>query len=328
MKIILQRKTINGKDWAIAGRSRSGNVEASRLWRIAHFAFVFLSMCTMASVPMAFSEENEVAGLTELLNQDPNNVDLLKQRAALLRLEQKHSESLGDLDQARRLNPNDHQIRLQRALTLSALHRDREAETELDDFLGLETGPSRIVALAERGHIRARTGRPDQALADFTDAIAIQPALELYLARGRIQESMGQLGPAAAGYQAAIARLGAANPLTTALIRVQVQQGEFRSALALVDNELTRAPIKTGWLLRRAEILSATGQNAEADGELQVALEDANKALQKRPTAIHLLARAKVLLALGRLEEAREDLQICIQISPRFVECNKLLNTL
>jgi tetratricopeptide (TPR) repeat protein len=95
----------------------------------------------------------------------------------------------------------------------------------------------------------------------------------------------------------------------------------------LIDNEAARTPVKTLWLLRRAEVLSAMGQAAEARGELDIALESANRALEKRPTALNLVARAKTLLALGRLDEAREDLQICLQINPRYAECRELLST-
>jgi tetratricopeptide (TPR) repeat protein len=306
-----------------------GSFSVCLLRRIRATLLVFLSVVAVYGVgfvPATFSEADEVAELTERLSKDPSNVGLLKQRAALLRSEQRFSDALNDLDRARLLDPNDHEIRVQRGITLSALRRDREAESEFDSYLKLETAQSRAIALAERGHIRARTGRPELAITDFTDAIAIRPALDLYLARGTVQESTGQLGAAAAGYQDGILRLGRAIQLLTALIRVQVQQGEFQSALTLINNELPRTPIKTLWLLSRAEVLSAMGQAAQAQLELNAALEDANQALQKRPTAIHLLSRAKVLTALGRHEDAREDLLICLQIAPRFAECRQLLN--
>jgi tetratricopeptide (TPR) repeat protein len=289
---------------------------------------IVLLVCGMVFVRTAVAFDEEIERLTKLLEQEPNRVDLLKRRALIFRLEARLGEALSDLDRARSLDPNDREVRLQRGLTLSGLRRDQEAETELNVFLERETGRPQVFALAERGRIRARTGRPALAIVDFTAAIAIRPVLELYLARGQVQESMSQLAAAAAGYQIAISRLGRTISLTTALIRVQLAQRQFQSALALVDQEIARAPVKTLWLLRRAEVLAAMGQTAQAQSELQAALAEANSVLERKITAIHLLSRAKVLIAMARLEEARADLDDCVGLTPGFVDCRTLLNRL
>jgi tetratricopeptide (TPR) repeat protein len=272
--------------------------------------------------------EDEAAELTALLAKEPNRVDLLKQRAVVFRLEGMGNDSLADLNRARQLDPNDREVLLQRGLTLSALRRDAEAEAELTAFLKLESGVAQAVALMERGSIRARTGRPDLAIADLTAAIGVRPALDLYLARGNLQESTGQSGAAAAGYQEAIARLGPVPALTEALLRVQTAQGQYQSALSVVDQQLARAPVKTTLLLRRAEILSASGQEAQAQTEISKAFDEANRALNKRITGLNLLLRAKVLMAMGRFEEARSDLENCLSLAPTFAQCSDLLNQL
>ena len=299
-----------------------------RLTAMGSSLLVVVTICGGAFVPAAFAEKDEVAGLTELLNQDPNNVDLLKQRAALLRLEQRHSESLGDLDRARLLEPNDPQIGLLRAQTLSALRRDQDAEVELEIFLRSETGRRRVFALAERGHIGARAGRTGPAIADYNAAIAIEPALDLYLARGQLQESTGQTGAAIAGYQNAISRLGRVPSLTNALIRLQMAQGRLQSALDVIEGELSRTPIKTLWLVRRAEVLAAMGEPARAKTDLAQALVEANRVLESKVTGLHLFSRAKVLIAMGLTQEAREDLEGCLAVAPGFVDCRLLLRQL
>jgi tetratricopeptide (TPR) repeat protein len=271
---------------------------------------------------------DEAAELTALLAKEPNRVDLLKQRGALYRLEGMLDNSLADLNRARQLDPNDREVRLQRGLTLSALRRDSESEAELTAFLKLESGVAQSRALAERARIRARTGRTDLAIADLTAAIAIRPSVDLYLYRGKIQEETGQNSAAAAGYQEAIARLGRVPGLTEALLRVQIAQGQFQSALSALDQEVARAPVKTTLLLRRAEILAASGEPAQAQTELAKALDEANRALHKRITGLNLLARAKVLMAMGRLEEAKSDLENCHNLVPTFAQCVELLKQL
>ena len=70
--------------------------------------------------------------------------------------------------------------------------------------------------------------------------------------------------------------------------------------------------MKTLALVRRAEVRAAMGQSAQARADLETALAEANRVLDRKVTAIHLLSRAKVLIALGRVEEARSDLEGCV----------------
>jgi tetratricopeptide (TPR) repeat protein len=300
----------------------------SRGWLFLFASLVALTLCGLAFVPRAVADEEYIARLTELLRKEPNRTDLRKLRGFLLREEGRPAEALSDLDRALQLDPNDPEVRLQRGLTLSVLRRDQEAESELNVFLKLQTGREQVFGLAERGRIRARTGRPALAIADLTAAIAIQPALELYLSRGQVQESTGQLGAAAAGYQDGISRLGRGNSLTTALFRVQLAQQQFQSALALVNQEVARAPVKTLWLLRRAEVRTEMGQLKEAQDDQEAALAEANRVLGRKITPIHLLSRAKVLIAMARFNEARSDLEECVGLVPRFAECRQLLASL
>jgi tetratricopeptide (TPR) repeat protein len=88
-----------------------------------------------------------------------------------------------------------------RAALLEGLDRLTEAEVALDAALGLETSaraPNHILAgiLADRGRLRARLGRDEDALSDLDAALATLPAVgthlvkaELLLRRGRFEES-------------------------------------------------------------------------------------------------------------------------------------------
>jgi tetratricopeptide (TPR) repeat protein len=152
--------------------------------------------------------------------------------------------------------------------------------------------------------------------------------LDLYLARGKLQESTGQQGAAAAGYQNGISRLGRAPSLINSLIRLQIAQGQHSAALDVINEELRRAPIKTLWMLRRAEVLAAMGQVPQAESELERALAEANRVLEEKLTGVHLLSRARVLIAMGLFQDAREDLEDCVALAPGFVDCRVLLRKL
>lgn len=270
----------------------------------------------------------EIEKITEKLTKDPDNVDLLVRRGQVYRSNGKYLDSLLDLERAWLLNRENRTVVLQRALTLSALGHNQEAELALDTFLQEESDPKRVFALAERAHIRARTGRIELAINDFTSVIQLQPTIELYLIRGELQESLGKLEAAAAGYQDGLAKLGNAILLKKGLIRVQISQQHYDEALALINEELARSSVRTPWYLQKAEILAFMNQSDASRLAYEQALSEANRVLGKRQTAMQLLARAEVYHAMGRMEEAKHDLRLALQKAPNFSKANDLLKKL
>ncbi|WP_447964757.1 tetratricopeptide repeat protein [Nitrospira sp. Ecomares 2.1] len=310
-------------DQQVRSRHRSWVVVAMASLALALGCFGLVQLATAHSGP-----DPEIHEITEKLIKDPDNVDLLVQRGQVYRSNGKYIESLLDLERAWLLNRENRTVVLQRALTLSALGRDKEAKTALDYFLEDESDTKRVFALAERGSIYVRTGQAELAITDFTSAIQLQPTIELYLVRGKLQESLGKLEDAAEGYQDGLAKLGNAILLKNGLIRVRMVQKQYGEALALVDKEIAGSSVNTSWHLKRAEILDNMGRSDAASLAYEQALAEANRVLGKRQTAMQLLARAEVYQAMGRMEEAKQDLRVAIQKTPHFSEANDLLRKL
>jgi tetratricopeptide (TPR) repeat protein len=291
-------------------------------------ACLVMSLGCWGFIPQATAQSGpdpEVKEITENLAKDPDNVDLLIQRGQVYRSNGKFIESLQDLEQAWLRNRENRTVILQRALTLSALGRDQEAEAALNSFLQDQADPKRVFALAERAGIRARTGRVEPAIEDYTSILRLQPSDKLYLNRGKLQESLGRLEEAASGYEEGLTQLGNSILLKKGLIEVKIAQGKFDEALALIDEQLNRSPLSTQWFLQRAEVLDRMGKSDDARKTYEKALSEANRMLGKRPTAMHLLTRAKILNAIGKRGDAVRDLQDALQKSPQFVEAKKLL---
>lgn len=297
----------------------------SRVRIIACLALAFgcAGVVQLANAHRGF--DPEIAELTESLNKDPDSVDLLIHRGQVYRSYGKFLESLQDLDRAWLLDRENRTVLFQRALTLSAMGRNEEAEAALDAFLQEESDPKRVIALAERAAIRARTGRVQLAIADLSSAIQLQPTIKLYLLRGNLQESLGALDAAAAGYHDGLAKVGDAFFLKKSLIRVQIAQKQYAAALALIDEELARSSVKVPWYRQRAEILVIMGQPDASRLAYEQALAETNRILAKRPTTLHLVARAKILHAMGQRDEAVRDLQEALNKSPGYGEAEKLL---
>ncbi len=270
----------------------------------------------------------EIAEITAKLADQPNNVNLLWQRGQLYRFNGKLMESFYDLEKAWLLDPDNRKVSMERCRTLLALGYDHEAESALDQLLQEESGSSRVTVLVERAHLYARTKRRDLAILDLTEALNFYPTVEIYRARGHLQEELGQIAAAAAGYREGLGHLGQGGILRRELIRVEMHQGHYPNALTLIDEELRSASVKTEWYLKRAAVLALMGQTAETDRAHSQALAEANRALAKRPTALHLVARAKVYQAQGQLEAAKQDLRLAVDKAPQFTEAQDLLKKL
>ena len=268
----------------------------------------------------------DIARISGQLRNDPDRVDLLLRRGRLFRFDGNPLASLADLNRAGRLAPDRWDVVFERAMTLGSLNRDSAAERELTRCLALHR--SLAVAYAERGKIRIRTGRQAAGIADLCRAIEMKPEIGWYLLRGRLQERPGELDAAAAGYRDGLGKLTGAVLIRLSLVRVDVARGKYDDALGVIDPVLRQAQIKTEWYLRRAEVLAAAGRSEQARGDLQKALDQANGALAKRRTAIHLVSRAKVFAAMHRSEDALADVRQAVRQSPKFREAAELLGEL
>jgi len=265
---------------------------------------------------------HDISAACDAIAREPWKADLYVDRAYLERLGEEFDAALADLDEARRLEPGNIRVAAELGMTYAALGRDREAETQLTAFLRHGgTAPT----FAERAEIRVRLGRPKDAVADYTAAIALKPDIEYYLSRGALQESLGEHAAAAQGYEDGRVKLGDAVTLDLALIRVEAARGRYARALALIDRQLAAAPVKTDWYLRRADVLAAAGRAAEARADRQTALREADAAVEASGSGMHLYARARAQAALGQTDAAKRDLEMVLQKSPRFADAREML---
>jgi len=268
----------------------------------------------------------DIERISGKLRNDPDRVDLLVRRGQLFRRDGHPLASMADLNRAGRLAPDRWDIVFERAMTMVSLGRDEQADWELTRCLKMH--PSLAIGYAERGKIKARSGRKAAAVADLNEAIGIKPSVDWVLLRGRLQEEAGQLDAAAMEYRDAMQRLNEPVLIRLALVRVEVARKHFEAALAWIDPALEGASIKTEWYLRRGDVLTAAGRLAEARGDLDRALKAANDALLRRETAIHLVNRAKVLSAMGQRDGAIADLRRAEAAAPHYLPARGLLNEL
>lgn len=269
---------------------------------------------------------HDIEALSARLEATPDDPRLHLERAVYYRLNGEYDRALADLDLVARTSPAETGLLLERGLTLSALGRDRDALRALD--AELKGAPGNARALGERARVHARLGNDKAAIADDGAAIAIEPDLDLYLERGLLQEKAGRLDAAAAGYRDGLARLGGAVLLREGLIRVELRRGNGQAALAAIDEAMAHATVKTGWMLRRSDVLDTLHQPEAARAGREQALREIDGVLQERDSGIHRVSRARVLVALGRSDDAKRELEQVLAKTPNYDEARDLLRGL
>lgn len=269
---------------------------------------------------------HDIERITRVLEQEPKRADLLIERGVFFRMEGNFAASLADFDKAEALDAKNIDISAHRGMTLSAMRRDQDAERELSRFLS--NGRASAPAFAERGLVRARLGRVDQAIDDYSKSLAISPDVEIFVERSKLQEAAGKLNDAASGLREGVASTGGAVVLRDRLISIELARKNYDAAIRIVDDQIAVTQVRTEWFLRRAMLLEAAGRNNEAHKSRLDAVDEATRALAKRPSAIHMLARARANLALGRIIESKRDAESALEIAPGLTEAQVLLSEL
>lgn len=240
----------------------------------------------------------ELENLESRFAQAPGDVELHLRRAELLRRSAAHARALVALEEAGRLAPQDPRVALERGLNFASAGLSRAAALSLD--AALAALPDSAIGWSTRARLHAEAGELAPAIAAYGRALRLQPEPDHFLERGRLQEKVNDKAGAAATYGEGLARLGDSVVLREALVRVELSRGRPEAALAALEPALAAAPVKTEWLLRRAEIHQAAGAAERARADRAWALAEAERALAQRPTPQRLAARDLALEALGR----------------------------
>ncbi|MFD1935934.1 tetratricopeptide repeat protein [Nonomuraea mangrovi] len=173
----------------------------------------------------------------------------------------------------------------------------------------------RLVLYANRAQLRAMSGEPDAALADYTRAIEADPGYpDYYLDRGDLLRRLGRTGQALADFENAM-RLSPPWPephYNRAELRYEA--GDLAGALEDLDYALELDPEFAPAYVNRAGLRAATGEYglARSDVELGLGLDPGNPHL--------LCVLGQVEAAEGRPAEARAAFDAALKTEPALVE--------
>lgn len=269
--------------------------------------------------------ESDIHESSEAIRQHPDQFEHHLRRGHLLRLAGRLHDSLHDLEHARRLAPGEPRVLLQSGITLAALGRSERAEQALTACL--DHGGRWARTYAELAKVRAKRGDRAAALGAYRESLKLKPDVDIYLSFGELLESLKRVDEARAVYRSGAAQTRA-ELLTLALIRLELASGHTEAALRLVDEALRDAPVKTSWLLRRAQVLEVAGEPRLARTTRQAALREAQRVAREHGNSMAYTQRAEVYLELGFHAAARRDVERALQLSPRYPAALELAQTL
>jgi len=178
----------------------------------------------------------------------------------------------------------------------------------------IQQNPAAAAAYLLRGQMHAQRRQHEQAIADFTSAIAICPHhAKAYLRRGNLLFELGKLDQARQGYSTA---LELQPDLAEAYLRrglIHLRQKAWQEAAADASAAIRLQPSSNSAYFIRA---SASFQQ----GDWQRALADLNHLLQREPS--NVLAyneRGLVLASRGEYAQALADYARALRLKPSYL---------
>jgi tetratricopeptide (TPR) repeat protein len=230
----------------------------------------------------------ELRELDAAIATRPAEAKLYVERSRFLRTIGRFDEALADLDRARGLGA-DVDLEEARVHDLRGDHRqvDRAASA------AIARRPS-AGAYFLRARAREVLGRNALAAADLRSAIEHGGAIEVELALGRLLRRMGDLDGAAR----ALRSTGAA-VIARERIEVEAARGRTDEAIAVLEPMLSKARVKTDWLLLRADLHERKGLRDRAREDRRRAIVEAERLVELRPSPAAKAALARARIAGG-----------------------------
>jgi tetratricopeptide (TPR) repeat protein len=270
---------------------------------------------------MGFHEEIDL--INKKLKQEPDSKELLLKRAYLFRLIGHHQDSLNELNNLIEKHPEDRASYFQRALTYEELKAYEQAELDFAQVIRLGAGDGTV--FSRRAAVRERLKRFEEALKDYQSGCQYRQTEDFYVRFGQLHQRLGHCQDASDVFLKGLKQWPVSIVLTKALVRLEINRGNYKQAHKLITATLQRRRFKSPWLLLRGEVYKAAGQDEKAAKTLQEALGECKSIIDSgRGSAIHRTYRAEVLLAMGDLQAANRELAAVLKKFPDYFRAVEL----
>ncbi|HVJ93402.1 MAG TPA: tetratricopeptide repeat protein, partial [Labilithrix sp.] len=293
------------------------------------------------------------AAFDEAVKVDPRNVSALVGQGEVLYADGRFTEALTRFDEAVSKDPTSTPALLGSAKTKIGLERLADAKTQLT--AARQTAPKDMNVALWLARTEEALGNKAAAEELYSTAVDLADpqnpdAVNAYAAAATFLASQGKMAEAAAKLEQARGKLPDTAALRRAFGEVAVAQGQFAEALEHFEAALQKNPndlgtrFRLGVTYRRMHKLDLAAQALdqvaaidkeypgialergllfEDTGELQMALEQFQSALQKSPKDIDLMLRVgAAYVAIGDIEKALPLLDEVKKARPNSAEAN------
>jgi tetratricopeptide (TPR) repeat protein len=261
--------------------------------------------------------EQVLATCKEVLRQQSDHTWALYLQALCHVRARNWALALAGLDACLNQEPDFRWARLLRATAHADLGEHQEAEKDFAAVLNQTSDPlERYVVLTNRGAMRVKRQRWDEALTDLRQAIELRPQMhQAYVNLAELHRARKEWAAALTALDQAIARRPGDAGLYHSRARVQAQRHD--PAAARRDFEQAVRLARPGERALLARSLVELGHLKHEAGEHAAALADCDRALRVLPGyAPAHRQRAEALLTLDREAEAGQALDLYLK-SPR-----------
>ena len=253
--------------------------------------------------------EHDIEELTERIAKEGDSADLRLQRAIEFQVLGKSAEAAKDLERALQLEPHRAAAHRELGRAYVALGKTNEAMDTVTRGLKHASEESDHAALLMvRAEIWRARKENQKALDDADRAIREHAEnAEWYLIRSQLHATLKLKKERVQGLADGLKRTGS-GVLEGEWVDALIDNGQSAVALEKIETELKASRLKSTWLIRRAKVRQASGDNAEARSDLEAAINELNRRITPTsPDALLLADRGLAFELLGKKEEARKD---------------------
>ena len=272
---------------------------------------LFSSTICLPCLPAHHDTEEMIARFTQRIESGKASADLHYRRAVEYRILLQPAKAEADLHAALEYDPNYTPAHRELAQLLAKRGEPKLAvKAARHAILASRNLNERAGAMILLARLLAASGQPGAALRSCRDAFELKPPgeVEWYLLHAELLALLNRdherPGILAAGYTATHSIV-----LRNAWVDALLDAGDFKTALPVIEHELSDSRLKSSWRLRHARAQLGLGRTIDAGVTLTLCLEELEKRIHPARPDISLIAERGLAQALlGRIDAARNDL--------------------
>ncbi len=253
---------------------RVHSIQGERLTTIKYCLAACLTMYSFAVFAHGIVHQ-QIDELTQQIEQNPTNTQLLLKRGLLYTNDQNWLKAREDFNATRQLNSADSVVDFLEAKMWFAANRPELSFTLVNRYL--QGNPDVLGALALRAKLNLMLGHANAAVADFASVTGRSKTVlpDMYLQWAKAQATVVPLNQQKVHQiiQAGIDRLGPLVALLEYAMGFDRQQQNDQSALLWLEKLPLKLRQQPFWLIEKATLLESVNKSLEAKMQYKLALD-------------------------------------------------------